>query len=464
MPDALAMARRALALHRDGNPAAATALLREAAILAPDSVEISANLAVFYEEEGSFSAAIAAYRQALTLRPGDPVLRRALHLVRSRADLARRLLAEGVALSEQDQLAEAEVCFTKVLRMAPRSVVARGNLGALHLRRGAVAEALETFEHAVQLVGISEDSDRVRTNAATAQLLLGDFARGWPAFETRWRLSGYRQTIESITVPRWTGGEDISGKRLLLLAEQGFGDTIQFVRYASLAAARGARVVLLVPPTLVRLLAPLGEVHALGDPLPAADFFCPMLSLPLAFGTTLASVPAEIPYLFGDPTPWRARLAALPGRRVGLAWAGGVHQEEAGAPAMDRRRSLPLAALQPLAAVAGVSLVSLQMGRKPAATGLQLHDWTAEITDFADTAGLVAGLDLVISVDTAVAHLAGALGRPVWLLNRFDTCWRWLQNREDSPWYPSLRQFRQVVPGDWSSVIARVTEALHLKG
>jgi hypothetical protein len=362
MADPIEMALRALAMHRDGDPAAATALLRQAADLAPDSAEISVNLAGFYAEEGDFSAAGAAYRHALKLRPGDPVLRQALRLLHSRADLVGRLLAEGVALAEQNRLAEAETCFIKGLRMMPRSVVAHGNLGALQLRRGEVTQALQTFEHAVQRVGISEDSDRVRADAATAHLLLGDFAKGWPAFEARWRLAGYREMIGHMTMPRWTGAQDIAGKRLLLLAEQGFGDTIQFVRYARLVAARGAQV---VPPPLVRLLAPLG-------------------------------------------------------------------------------------------AVAGVSWVSLQMGRDAAESGLQLHDWMGEITDFAGTAGLAAGLDLVISVDTAVAHLAGALGRPVWLLNRFDTCWRWLQDRDDSPWYPNLRQFRQVVPGDWSSVIARV--------
>jgi Flp pilus assembly protein TadD len=460
MADALDLALRALALDRAGDPAAATSLLRAAAGLAPESAEIHANLALFHEQEGDFPAAVAAWRHALKLRPGDRAVRQALQLALSRADLVRRLLAEGVAHSEQDRIAEAEACFARVVRLAPRSVVARGNLAALLLRRGKAAEAARGFEEALRLVGPSEDANRVRADSAVAYLLLGDFARGWPAFEARWALAGYRETIERIAIPRWTGAGEIAGKRVLVLAEQGFGDIIQFVRYARLLAARGAAVVLMVPRPLLRLLAPLGEVLALDDPLPAVDFYCPMLSLPLAFGTDLGSIPADIPYLFADAGRWRARLAGLPGRKVGLVWAGGAHADEPESAAMDRRRSLPPGALAPLAAVAGVSLVSLQKDRPAGESGLALHDWMGEVGDFADTAGLVAGLDLVISVDTAVAHLAGALGREVWLLNRFDTCWRWLLGREDSPWYPGLRQFRQVVPGDWSDVVARVVAAL----
>jgi hypothetical protein len=186
------------------------------------------------------------------------------------------------------------------------------------------------------------------------------------------------------------------------------------------------------------------------------------MSLPLAFGTRLAGIPAAIPYLRPEPADaarWQARLAALPGRRVGLCWAGNRALADLRANPVDRRHSLPAGALAPLAGVPGVSFISLQKGDAPP-PGLALHGWTAELHDFADTAALIAGLDLVISVDTAVAHLAGALGRPVWLLNRHDSEWRWLLGRDDSPWYPSLRQFRQPAYGDWGGVIGAVAARL----
>jgi hypothetical protein len=211
-------------------------------------------------------------------------------------------------------------------------------------------------------------------------------------------------------------------------------------------------------------LRPGVEVVALGDPLPPIDLRCPMLSLPRVLGTNrVEDIPAAIPYLRADPVAvahWRRRTEALPGLRVGLVWHGNPEDVR-----MDRRRSMPLAHMAPLVEVPGVSLVSLQVGdaaRQLSGSPLAgtLHDWTAEFADFADTAALIEALDLVIGVDTAVVHLAGALGKPVWLLNRFDTCWRWLLGRDDSPWYPTLRQFRQPSAGDWQGVMERVRAAL----
>jgi hypothetical protein len=235
-------------------------------------------------------------------------------------------------------------------------------------------------------------------------------------------------------------------------------------------AAR-ANVVLEVPARLRRLLATLGgsvNVIAHGEKLPKFDLHCPLLSLPLAFGTTLATIPAAVPYLQADREQvmvWRRRLKVLPGLRVGIAWAGGLRPFDPLLRAIDLRRSITLGHFAPLTAIPGINLVSLQKGdpasqaRTPP-SGMELLDVTDELDDFADTASLVAALDLVITVDTAVAHLAGALGRPVWILNRFDACWRWLPGREDSPWYPTARLFRQPTPGDWDGVIANVCSAL----
>jgi hypothetical protein len=251
-----------------------------------------------------------------------------------------------------------------------------------------------------------------------------------------------------------------------LHAEQGLGDTLQFVRYAPMVAALGARVVLEVQPPLVRLMQGLrdvAQVIACGDALPRFDVHCPLLSLPLAFATRLETVPATVPYLHVDPAQaasWRAKLPAE-GMRVGLVWAGAPHQDDAGAHLIDRRRSIGIRQLLRLADIPGIHLVSLQKDApEPVPDALQLIDLMPSVEDFADTAALIAALDLVIAVDTSVAHLAGALGCPVWLLSRYDGCWRWLHGRDDSPWYPGMRIHRQERPCDWSAVIEHVRSDL----
>jgi len=294
------------------------------------------------------------------------------------------------------------------------------------------------------------------------------FEEGWKEFE--WRLQTKRmiRRLGRFSAPLWNG-EPIGDSIILLHADEGLGDTLQFCRYVPQIAA-SARTVLEVQPPLVRLLSRLLgpiEIIARGDPLPAFDLHCPLMSLPRAVRTTLDTIPATSPYLEADPADvahWRERLAGLARLRVGLCWAGG-RSRYLSQIATDRRRSITLDTLAPLGEISGVQFISLQKG-PPAAEaarpphGMELHDFTEDLHDFADTAALKDSLDLVISVDTSIAHLAGALGKPVWLLNRFDTCFRWLQNRDDSPWYPSLRQFRQPAPGDWRSVISRTRGAL----
>ena len=270
------------------------------------------------------------------------------------------------------------------------------------------------------------------------------------------------QHRRSFEQPCWNG-EDIGNRVLLIHAEQGFGDTLQFCRFVSLAAA-GRRIVLEVQPSLVTLMkCLLGVEHvvARGQILPPFDLHCPLLSLPRILGITLATLP-DAPYLTADATRsamWRQRTDKLAGLKVGLAWAGNP------AMAADRRRSLVLDQLAPLGLVPKVSFVSLQKGpssaqAKDPPAGITLYDWTAELHEFADTAALIETLDLIIGVDTAIIHLAGALGKPVWLLNRFDCCWRWLIGRNDSPWYPSLRQFRQTAPCNWDSTFQALCRSL----
>jgi len=243
---------------------------------------------------------------------------------------------------------------------------------------------------------------------------------------------------------------------------------LQFCRYVPMLARR-ARVILEAPRPLVRLLSGLEGVAAIvaeGEPPPEYDGWIPLMSLPLAFGATLGTIPRSIPYLHADPersAMWKARLGALPGRKVGLVWAGSPRHGQPRANLIDRRRSMPLSHYAPLAGVPGISLISLQKGDASGQAppdGTRLHDWTGELHDFADTAALVDALDLVVSVDTSVVHLAGALGKPVWVLNRYDQCWRWLWGRTDSPWYPTARLFQQRTPGDWAGVVSDVADAL----
>jgi ADP-heptose:LPS heptosyltransferase len=269
--------------------------------------------------------------------------------------------------------------------------------------------------------------------------------------------------VRDFPQPRWLGERSIVGKTILLYGEQGLGDTIQFSRFVPEVAARGARVVLEVQRSLVRLLEHLPgvtEVVAQGDDLPWFDLHCPLPSLPAVLGITLETLPAK-PYLAAAPeraVAWLQRVRAFPSLRVGLVWAGTT---SLGA---DARRSMELATLAPLAEVRGVTFLSLQKDRGTAhilrSAAPRPHDFTPELSDFAETAALVEALDLVISVDTSVAHLAGAMGKPVWVLLRFDADWRWLRGREDSPWYPTARLFKQAAPGDWDSVISCVAAAL----
>jgi hypothetical protein len=295
-------------------------------------------------------------------------------------------------------------------------------------------------------------------------LTLGDYRRGFAEYEWRWRRTGMAPR-KSFRRPPWLGEIPIAGKTILLHAEQGLGDTVQFVRYAPLLARAGAKVVLEVQPELKTLLAGVEGVSTilgLGDPLPPFDLHCPLASLPLAFKTELATVPAAIPYLRA-PEPylekWRPRLEALPAPRVALAWSGrGAHPN-------DRNRSLALDALAPLLSVPGLSFVSVQHAPRPAdaerlAREPRLTHLGDALSDFADTAAVLALVDLVVCVDTSVAHVAGALGRPAFVLVPFQPDWRWALDRDVSSWYPAMRLLRQPALGDWASVVVRMRAEL----
>jgi tetratricopeptide (TPR) repeat protein len=388
--------------------------------------------------------ALQAHEFALSLRPDDP----GAHTNRA------------TALQALGRHADALAAYDQAIACRPTHADAHANRGSLLQMTGHPDRAMVSFSAAMAL---RPDDTLLRFNASFCRLLLGDMEQGWRDFEYRWDHPLMAPDVRDLGRPRWHGETDGT---ILLHAEQGLGDTIQFCRYAPLVADCGLKVVLEVQPPLVRLLRRLDSritVLPRGATLPRFDFQCPLMSLPLVLGPRL--IPTPEGYLRVDPdrvARWRARLRNLPGRKVGLVWAGSLRHHAQEARAVDRRRSLALRRLAPLAHVSNITFISLQKGE--AATqapppGLKLADFTDELADFEDTAPLIAALDLVISVDTAIVHLAGALDIPIWVLNRFDTCWRWQLGRTDSPWYRSVTLFRQPALGDWDSTIEAALRA-----
>jgi hypothetical protein len=370
----------------------------------------------------------------------------------------------GLAYAALGRWPEAEAAYREALRLNPRYPDALANLACAYHLQERTEEAEAAFQLALYL---NPDYPSARWNRSLLWLQSGRFEEGWREYEWRWRRPRapvYGGAARQFRQPRWDGSPP-AGKTLLLTMEQGLGDMIQFIRYAALLHDRGARVLVECPHFLARLFATcpgVAEVVAEGQRLPHFDAYAPLMSLPALLGTTLETVPAAVPYLFPDPqavADWSAVLARYPGFRVGITWQGNPHH------AWDRHRSIPLAAFEPLARVPGVRLISLQRG--PGTEQLDRLRGRFPVTvlpprsdDFTETAALLASLDLVITVDTATAHLAGALGRPVWVAVAAIADWRWLFRREDSPWYPTMRLFRQRQLGRWAPVLRRVARTL----
>ena len=386
--------------------------------------------------------AIAEYDAALALNPND----------------LKALFNRANALFRAGRYAESLASFDRLLALAPRHPEGLSSRGLSLQALGRHQDALGDYAKAITL---AKDYVDAHFNEALALLTVGDYARGFAEYEWRWKRAGIAR--RSFGKPLWLGEYPLGRKTILLHAEQGLGDTIQFARYAPLLAQGGASVVLEVQAELKALLAGLDGVTVLarGDALPAFDVHCPLGSLPLAFKTTPATVPAGIPYLRASEervAKWRPRLEALPGKRVALAWAGNPNHIN------DRNRSIALARLKSLLATPGVSFVSIQRdvpaGDRDALAGLaHVGD---DLADFQDTAAAVALCDLVITVDTSVAHLAGAMGRPLWVLLPFWPDWRWTLDGERSPWYPEARLFRQGAAGDWKPVIERLAAEISI--
>jgi len=421
--------------------------------LKPDYAQAHYNLGNSLYALGRFTEAAACNKRAIAFKPDYPKAHNNL----------------GNCLRQLGQMREAIAQFEEALRLDPTYAQAHFNLGNTLRLLNRHRESLSRYDQALAL---DPELPEAHWNQAWAHLALGEYELGWRKYEWRWRVRMQRRPFQQ---PLWLGEEELAGKTILLHAEQGFGDTLQFCRYAPLVRDRGASVLLEVQPEHFELLrdslaGPSLTVVARGaHDLPGFDLHCPLMSLPLAFGTVLETVPAVVPYLRADAqrsARWAARLegAGLSGPRAGLIWAGKPHKDQtAELQRRDARRSVSLAAYRPLLDIEGIAFVSLQTGEaaaQAAGSGTRILDPSGELHTFADTAALIANLDLVISVDTAVAHLAGGLGKPLWLLSRFDGCWRWLLDREDSPWYPTMRIFRQLAQGAWTPVIERVAAEL----
>jgi tetratricopeptide (TPR) repeat protein len=498
--------------HQQGRNDEALPLIGAALRFAPRNVAIVSNYGLVLSALGRHDAAVAAFDRALALDPNhaaalnnraadfteleryDEALASCERALAITPDFADAHCNRGIVLLKLERAPEALASFDKAIAIDPTDARAHSN-------RGAALQALERFEEAVascdraialrpryagafhnralalieqgrheealaafrEVFAVDPGHTAARWHEALLRLLRGEYPAGWDGYEWRFKHKEIGLRMRDFSVPQWRG-EPLAGRTILLHAEQGFGDTIQFARYASMVAAQGARAILEVQPALVSLMASLpgtAMIFARGDPLPAFDAHCPMPSLPLAFATTLETVPAQTPYLAAPAdriAQWRARLpAGAP--RVGLVWSGNPRHKN------DRSRSLSFDTLAPLVAVPGIDFISLQKEPRPADTEAlarshNVLDLGPELQDFGDTAAAISLLDLVITVDTSIAHLAGALHKPVWILLPTRVDWRWLLDREDSPWYPTARLFRQRAAGDWARVITRVRQEL----
>ena len=513
---------RALVEAALGRHAQALVSLDRALALQPQRAAIHANRGHVLADLDRADEAIASYNKALALQPRDAMtLRKRGQLLLTQQRITEAIadfqasaalapqdidthFLQGVALALQEQHETALLSFERALQLDPRSAeilnnrgVALGQLSrheeALASFLGAIANApanieahtnaantlttlqrhAEAQEYFDLALSVKPQDSSLLWGKARALLSMGDFRQGWPLYEARLQLEHLRSLRRHTDLPRWQGGESIEGKTLFAYAEQGLGDTVQFCRYLPLLEARGAKVVFEVQPALKDLLQhslrTTAQIVAVDEPLPPFDLATPLLSLPWVLGTELDTIPAEVPYLAADPTKkasWQGSLATLPGLKVGIAWQGNIETEKHGG---YIGRSSGLAAAAPLADVAGVTLISLQKGA-PSQQRAQVPfaSKVLELTDplvmgsaeMMDTVALMSALDLIVTTDTLTAHLAGALGIPVWVVLSASPDWRWLTEREDSPWYPTMRLFRQRAGSGWAEVYERVAREL----
>lgn len=479
-PDfAQAWGNRGNALRDAGQSLQALESYRKALALQPAYAQSWHGLGLAYNDLKQWQHAVDAFTQALACQ----------------SDMAVACLDLGNALRELERFEEALAAYDKAVKLQPTYAQAWSNRGVLLKRMGRMQESLQSYQKAIALepdfvdalvncstllkemmdldasiamnrraLALKPDNSGAHLNLAICHLLRGEFEEGFAHYEWRWKTEQLLASVRPFAQPLWTGEQSLQGKTILLHAEQGLGDTVQFCRYASLLKRMGATVLMEVQAPLLPLLHSLQGVDVWsrqGDALPAFDYQSPLLSLPWALKTTPATVPAAVPYLAADAAlvaEWGQRLGPSSRKRVGLVWSGRPEHKN------DHNRSMPLQRLQPLLH-SDAEFHCLQkefrvadLALDPAAMGIRL--WADRLTSFAETAALIAHMDLVIAVDTSVAHVAAALGKPVWLMLPYSPDWRWLLGRDDSPWYPGMRLFRQDAGADWAGAIQRLQAAL----
>jgi tetratricopeptide (TPR) repeat protein len=506
----------AIAHYKAGRYPQAGEIYRQILKIQPDNISVITNLGAVYRAQGNLDKAIACYRRALEIKPDfanacgnlanalkdKGLTEEAIRFYRRAIDInpgfAEAYNSLGVMLKDRGDVDEAIACFEQGLALSPDNESANNNLGALYKEMGEPERAISYYRQALEtkpdfadahnnLANALKDLGKVdeamasydraieieaghvdaHFNRSMTLLLLGDYAKGWVEHEWRWKRkndSPFMARKREFVQPLWDGSP-LEGRTILLHAEQGFGDSIQFIRYLPMVAARGGRVVLECHRLLTELFHDLPGIDDMienGRQLPPFDVHAPFLSLPMIFGTTLETIPEGAGYLRATPfhiKSWGKRLSSLSRPRVGLCWQGNPNFQG------DRWRSIPLHHFTDLVRGTKASFVNLHKGDgidQIAACGLadRIADFSAEVDSLLDTAAIMEHLDLVITSDTSVAHLAGALGKPTWVLLQFLPDWRWLLEREDSPWYPTMRLFRQKTRGDWAELLARAEEAL----
>jgi tetratricopeptide (TPR) repeat protein len=422
----------------------------------PNFLDAYLNLGGCLEKKNLFETAIEAYDQAIKI---DPTYAMAYN-------------NRGNALKKLSSLKEAMESFKNAILFDPNFALAHSNLGVLYRDLGLLDKSLECFDLALK---INPQFNSAKYNKSLALLHSGDFKNGFREYEWRWESNTLRGSQRTYKNPLWLGEEPLEGKTIFIHGEQGLGDIIQFCRYIDLIASIGAKIILEVPDSLINLMSGLPgvvQIISTDGELPYFDYHCPMLSLPLAFKTELSTIPLKIPYLKTSEEKkrkWGKRLGENKKFRVGLVWSGGIRPDQTEVFEENIRRNIPLIKLAQLRHE-GIQFYSIQKGafaelelqelQTQGWSGPEILNFSDELIDFSDTAALIENLDLIVSVDTAVAHLAGALGKSIWLLNRYDSDWRWLLDRDDSPWYPSLKLYRQKEYGDWDNVVENVRTQL----
>ena len=450
------------ALQLLGTIALQKKLFKKALELLDEALLIDKTYSLVFNNKGIVLKELMRFEEALTS------CERAIEL---KPDYSEAYNNRGLVLKELMRFEEALTSHERAIELKPDNTVAYSNRGMVLTELKRFDEALASFDKAIAL---KVDFAEAYYNKSHVLLSLQDFENGWQLYEWRWKL---KQQIshQKFSQPLWLGVESLENKTILLHTEQGLGDTIQFCRYAALVKKLGAKVLLEVPKSLIELLKYLEGVEVIeaGKKLPVFDYHCPLLSLPLAFKTQIETIPFPKPYLKANQNKinqWQKRIGNINGIKVGLVWNGGFRKNNPELWTLNERRNIPLKIFAQKVNSINVNYFSLQKGN-PAESEIRGHEteywprgnffnFADELIDFSETAALISHMDLIIAVDTSTAHLAAALGKPTWILNRFDSCWRWMHDREDSPWYESVKLYRQGEDRQWEPVLERVARDL----